>query len=489
MNPYRQSNFYDKNTGLPVFEADEVIQVGPLVLARGVKKPTITQMKELAVRTKDGKLRLFNEGGLAMDDQTVQAFALGGLAEDVDPVSGNEVPVGSMPEEVRDDIPAQLSEGEYVVPADVVRFFGVKFFEDIRAEAKQGFAQMESNGRVGGEPVSGMEMGGDELPFDISELQMVDDGEPEQPMMNKGGYISGYAAGGYNPYASSAVTGGFEIRTYIGPDGQKTFIQFMNGQPLSPIPAGYTAEGTAAETVAEDVAKTVSRDNNDNDDGPEMPKAESIDWSNPEEGTPEKFQKTIDQMTGKGGTIATGLATMVGGPLMGLGIKGMMKLQTNSMIKGIETQLSNPDLGEAQRNKLLQIQYQMQGKDENGKDIPNTSGLDNLFDNDTYKGNSFSESIANMFTPKDGKSYRDGQLFDDATGKRIAPGIMNSNENDKPTVVTSVDKSRPAVKSSGDDSSDFLKEMMTTATTDVGGHTVTERTYGGTTVGADEDGL
>ena len=58
----------------------------------------------------------------------------GGLKDDgmnKDPVSGNEVPNGSMAKEVRDDIPAQLSEGEYVVPADVVRFYGVKHFEDL----------------------------------------------------------------------------------------------------------------------------------------------------------------------------------------------------------------------------------------------------------------------------------------------------------------------------------------------------------------------
>src|SRR6056300_2100913 len=80
----------------------------------------------------------------------------GGLTDDgttVDPVSGNEVPPGSMAEEVRDDVPAQLSEGEYVVPADVVRYYGVKFFEDLRSEAKMGLGEMEQNGRIGGEPV------------------------------------------------------------------------------------------------------------------------------------------------------------------------------------------------------------------------------------------------------------------------------------------------------------------------------------------------
>ena len=216
----------------------------------------------------------YNEGGIAMYDQTVRAFALGGLAEDVDPVSGNEVPVGSMPEEVRDDIPAQLSEGEYVVPADVVRFFGVKFFEDIRIKAKQGFAQMESNGRVGGEPM-GMEMGGDELPFDVSELQMIDDGEPEQPMMNKGGYMRGYEEGGYivpsyNPNAEAPST--IEMREYTGPNGDTIFVQFMNGKPLMQIPAGYTTTWTdpnavvssTEPVVAEADAITPVLDNNPN---------------------------------------------------------------------------------------------------------------------------------------------------------------------------------------------------------------------------------
>ncbi len=130
-------------------------------------------------------------------DQSNQMDAMfkSSRTDEVDPVSGNEVPTGSLPEEVRDDIPAQLSEGEYVVPADVVRYFGVKFFEDIRSQAKQGFQELDQGGRIGGEPV-GMEMGDEELPFDISELQMVDDGEPEQPRMNKGGYVSGYDEGG-----------------------------------------------------------------------------------------------------------------------------------------------------------------------------------------------------------------------------------------------------------------------------------------------------
>lgn len=273
MNPYRGSAFYDKKTGMPVFEADEVIQVGPLVLAKNVKKPTISQMKEMAVKTADGKIRMFNEGGMAMDEQTRMAFALGGSVEDVDPVSGNEVPTGSLPEEVRDDIPAQLSEGEYVVPADVVRFYGVKFFEDLRTQAKQGFAEMEANGRIGGEPIQpeGMEMvepEDEDFPFDISELQTV---AVDQPMVNMkdGGYLKGYNEGGdvttpvmpQQPvipdvsaiFETNFMADNIEYREYRDPKTGTTFsLRFVNGKPdaaaQAMIDLGYVAAGESDTT-------------------------------------------------------------------------------------------------------------------------------------------------------------------------------------------------------------------------------------------------
>ena len=107
--------------------------------------------------TTPSKHGVFNKGGAVMNEQMEMAFMTqGGLKDDGmkrDPVSGNEIPNGSMAKEVRDDISAFISEGEYVVPADVVRYLGVKHFEDLRDKAKQGLQSMEANGRIGGEPV------------------------------------------------------------------------------------------------------------------------------------------------------------------------------------------------------------------------------------------------------------------------------------------------------------------------------------------------
>ena len=102
----------------------------------------------------------------------------------IDPVSGNEIPLGSSAKEVRDDIPAQLSEGEMVIPADVVRFFGVKFFEDIRQAAKIGYAKMDADGRIGGEPLPMEDESG--LGLEMSDLEVMDiEGEPEEAFLGK----------------------------------------------------------------------------------------------------------------------------------------------------------------------------------------------------------------------------------------------------------------------------------------------------------------
>jgi len=105
-----------------------------------------------------------------------------------DPVSGNPIPIGATAENVRDDIPANLSEGEIVVPADVVNYWGVKLFEDLRAQAKLGYNQMAQDGRIGGEP---MDMVDSEpmpnVPFSIDDLEVVD--APEEAFF--GGLFGG----------------------------------------------------------------------------------------------------------------------------------------------------------------------------------------------------------------------------------------------------------------------------------------------------------
>jgi len=102
-----------------------------------------------------------NMGGLMSDGM--------GVIIGIEAESGNEIPAGSKPEEVADDIPAMLSEGEYVIPADVVRWHGVKTFEEMRCEAKMGMGLMAQDGRIAEVDGEAYEHGHESADYDIEE--------------------------------------------------------------------------------------------------------------------------------------------------------------------------------------------------------------------------------------------------------------------------------------------------------------------------------
>jgi len=116
------------------------------------------------------QMELFDDGGLKDEGGTV------------DPISGNEVPVGSTQKEVRDDIPAQLSEGEFVFPADVVRYIGLEKLMQMRQEAKRGLEMMDKMGQMGNSEEAIIP---DTIPFELSDLDMEDD--PVE--MQEGGFL------------------------------------------------------------------------------------------------------------------------------------------------------------------------------------------------------------------------------------------------------------------------------------------------------------
>jgi len=160
-------------------------------------------------------------------EQMKMAFMDDGMERD--PISGNEIPTGSLAEEVRDDVPAMLSEGEYVVPADVLRFYGIKFFEDLRIKAKDGLARMESMGRIGGEPIEEestaptMPTSEDSnvLPFPVEELET----EEEEIQMAVGGVINAQEGITVSTVPDELTTG----------EGGFRQVQYWNGQDESTI--------------------------------------------------------------------------------------------------------------------------------------------------------------------------------------------------------------------------------------------------------------
>jgi hypothetical protein len=261
-----------------------------------------------------------NQGGQVMNNQMEMAFMeQGGIKDDgmkKDPVSGNPIPPGSMAKEVRDDIPAMLSEGEYVVPADVLRFYGVNFFEDLRGKAKQGLNTMEQNGRIGGEPLS---------------PQQVQQNMSKAPVTaNAGVYLAGQPQGlqqaqsasqNFNPMnyplvGGSTLGGGQQqdsittFKTYVDSGtGQRKVLEFVNGKLKNRSDEQYTAPpyyefGSAALKKAQQAATAASSSSSNptDDDDPRPP---------PEPKDPNEWAKEItdpsawakENLQGKANTI------------------------------------------------------------------------------------------------------------------------------------------------------------------------------------------
>lgn len=201
-----------------------------------------------------------NEGGMAkqmemFDTEEVTSAEVpteeGGLMDEggaIDEVSGNDVPVGSLKEEVRDDIPAQLSEGEFVLPADVVRYHGLDKIMRLRDEAKMGLARMEAMGQMGNSEEAVLP---DDVPFSLDDLDLEEDEVANDTMeMNVGGLVPQQ-----QPYgviqAPQVGTPNYATGTYQMPSAfanyQQQFVQPSTVQPsqvttapVQPVVPTYT---------------------------------------------------------------------------------------------------------------------------------------------------------------------------------------------------------------------------------------------------------
>jgi hypothetical protein len=292
-----------------------------------------------------------------------------------------------LPEEVRDDIPAMLSEGEYVVPADVLRFYGMKFFEDLRAEAKMGLARMEQDGRIGGEPVAGPEMGGGQ------ELSPEEQAELDSMMMAVGGFVqqptetpqtdpymqqqamyntgapqavgnAGYAEGGlednsntnnimmnrdwanFNPWAETSQQTEQSVRvvTLYGPSGQVATVTLpaQQAQYDELLTLGYSETPVAVTTET-----AVSKDNG----GGGGTAAQAKAGKPYREMTPDELKKAY-QDNQKASSIMKGMSLI--NPVIGLAGMGATKFAEKQIIEAMKEKKVDLPKEEDYTNPVMQ---------------------------------------------------------------------------------------------------------------------------------------
>lgn len=77
------------------------------------------------------------------EQEAPAAMAKGGEAE-----SPSAPPPGALSKEVADDVPANLSEGEFVFSADAVRYYGLQFLNGLMDHARQELSNMSADGSI-----------------------------------------------------------------------------------------------------------------------------------------------------------------------------------------------------------------------------------------------------------------------------------------------------------------------------------------------------
>lgn len=187
-------------------------------------------------------------------NDTERLFAEGGMNDEggtVDPVSGNDVPPGSLKSEVRDDIDAKLSEGEFVIPADVVRYIGLERLMKLRDEAKQGLARMAEIGQMGNadqvENPESLHEGDDGFESEIDDIMKeVEGGETEENNFAAGGGVVRVPPADkdilakYNIQRTSITNPALDVRLLKNAAGDSLYMTYFNGMPGSAIPEGYS---------------------------------------------------------------------------------------------------------------------------------------------------------------------------------------------------------------------------------------------------------
>jgi hypothetical protein len=249
------------------------------------------------------QMDMFEEGGLRDE---------GGM---VDEESGNEVPIGSTRKEVRDDIPAQISEGEFVFPADVVRFLGLEKLMEMRQAAKMGLKQMEAMGQMGNSDEATIP---DDMPFGMADLVVIsgpdEDDEPQKKA--QGGLL--LQSGGSIRMPDFDFSNQ-DVRIYVKEGSPDRRIPFFDGEPVIPIPAGYVLKGSAPVKEETETEKAIPTDDDDGSTPPpqtEFQKAGgwSMDFGNPPDSNKvDLWINEAKKTTGNTPAVMTSVAAIFGG--------------------------------------------------------------------------------------------------------------------------------------------------------------------------------
>ena len=309
-------------------------------------------------------MELFEDGGLKDEGGTV------------DEVSGNEVPIGGTKKGVRDDVPAMVSEGEFVFPEDVTRYIGLDKLMQLRQEAKMGLKKMEAMGQMGNGDEATIP---DDMPFGMADLVIVAGDTDKELKMQEGGVVQTAAPRTLNIAQTAAPRpltqpiqqptrpvvdfktlmgqAHVEFKQYRNEQGATLLIPFVGGKAVYPIPSGYslyepstetgeepsTPETTVAAEVTETINRATGKDRDDkgNYTVPPSEFQKAGGWSMDTSGKDGKdlqiWINEANKFVNGTSTVVTGISAALG---LGLPVAAMTAREKKQILKDIDSKIA-----------------------------------------------------------------------------------------------------------------------------------------------------
>jgi len=358
-------------------------------ILNNLSKPNFILLKKLAKKYNESPLSLikkisgdgisigktidFSKGGTPMMRRQMELFEDGGLKDEggmTESKSGNSVPSGSSRKEVADDIPAMLSEGEFVFPADVTRYIGLDKLMSLRQDAKRGLSKMEDMGQMGEEREVSED---EELPFGMADLIVVSEGGEPLEMAEGGVASTRSLATSAVPTRPNRQTTYKEImgqnrilfKEYRNAAGKSMTIAFLGNVPLYPIPDGYTyydpdnpdshvsVAGGIAPVTAPNILVEETRDYSGEEDEFGRPVGSVHTPPNYAAMDNTEFDSSmkLKYSSGNGTNIALALVGFVN-PVLGIAASAGNAWETRNNITLMENRLNNGNLTARQKTNL-----------------------------------------------------------------------------------------------------------------------------------------
>lgn len=165
---------------------------------------------------------------------------------------------GATSADTKDVVDAKVAEGEFIFPANVVRFIGIDKLKKMMMKAEEELSTMEQEGLVGGGAPQ----------QDAPQQAFAEGGMPVREPFNPQAF-SAVGSTLYQPPVPEVIDTpkkATEVKNYVNDKGQILPVTFVNGQPSTQIPPGFYPQGTPVPKQPSSTQQETEDNNAGNDE-------------------------------------------------------------------------------------------------------------------------------------------------------------------------------------------------------------------------------